>query len=159
MPLEADLRGLGPFLLQVGTHEMLLNDTFALAERLRAHDVPVWVQVWHKAMHTFQLTFDVNPDARRAVDEVTRSSATRRPWRTKLARNPSPAREAAATYRFVDSAAAWNSLTPSAISRPERPAKRGSACRGPHAPASCWREVRVVITAKRGRATPLGKYR
>ena len=70
MPPEADLRGLGPFLLQVGTHEMLLYDTFALAERLRADDVPVWVQVWHKAMHTFQLTFDVNPDARRAVDEV-----------------------------------------------------------------------------------------
>lgn len=71
MPPEADLRGLGPFLLQVGTHEMLLNDTFALAERLRADDVPVWVQVWHKALHVFQLTFDVNPDARRAVDEIT----------------------------------------------------------------------------------------
>jgi epsilon-lactone hydrolase len=70
MPPEADLRGLGPFLLQVGTHEMLLNDTFALAGRLRADGVPAWVQVWHKAMHTFQLTFDVNPDARRAVDEV-----------------------------------------------------------------------------------------
>ena len=70
MPPEADLRGLGPFLLQVGTHEMLLNDTFALADRLRANDVPVWVQEWHKAMHMFQLGFDVNPDARRAVDEV-----------------------------------------------------------------------------------------
>jgi monoterpene epsilon-lactone hydrolase len=70
MPSETNLRGLGPFLLQVGTHEMLLYDTFALAQRLRADDVPVWVQVWHKAMHTFQLTFDVNPDARLAVDEV-----------------------------------------------------------------------------------------
>jgi len=70
MPPEADLHGLGPFLLQVGTHEMLLNDTFALAERLRAHNVEVWVQQWHKAMHMFQLSFDVNPDARRAVDEV-----------------------------------------------------------------------------------------
>jgi acetyl esterase/lipase len=49
---------------------MLLNDTFALAERLRAHNVPVWVQVWHKAMHMFQLGFDVNQDARSAVDEV-----------------------------------------------------------------------------------------
>ena len=71
MPPEADLRGLGPFLLQAGTHEMLLNDTFVLAERLRADGVPVWIQLWHKAMHTFQLTFDVNPDARRALDEVT----------------------------------------------------------------------------------------
>ncbi len=71
MPPEADLRGLGPFLLQVGTHEMLLNDTFALAERLRADGVPVWVQVWHKALHVFQLFFDVNPDARQALDEVS----------------------------------------------------------------------------------------
>jgi acetyl esterase/lipase len=70
MPPEAELQGLGPFLLQVGTHEMLLNDTFVLAERLRAHNVEVWVQQWHKAMHMFQLGFDVNPDARRAVDEV-----------------------------------------------------------------------------------------
>jgi epsilon-lactone hydrolase len=70
MPPEADLHGLGPFLLQVGTNEMLLNDTFALADRLRAHNVEVWVQQWHKAMHMFQLSFDVNPDARRAVDEV-----------------------------------------------------------------------------------------
>ena len=70
MPPEADLRGLGPFLMQVGTQEMLLSDTFALAARLRLHNVPVWVQVWHKAMHTFQLTFDVNPDARRAIEEV-----------------------------------------------------------------------------------------
>ena len=30
----------------------------------------MWVQVWHKAMHMFQLGFDVNPDARSAVDEV-----------------------------------------------------------------------------------------
>jgi acetyl esterase/lipase len=70
MPPESDLAGLGPFLLQVGTHEMLLNDTFVLADRLQAHDVPVWVQVWHKAMHMFQLTFDLNPDARSAVEEV-----------------------------------------------------------------------------------------
>jgi acetyl esterase/lipase len=71
MPPEADLHGLGPFLFQVGTHEMLLNDTFALADRLTATGIPVWVQVWDKAMHMFQLSFDVNPDARRAIDEIT----------------------------------------------------------------------------------------
>ncbi|WP_458320098.1 alpha/beta hydrolase [Mycolicibacterium brisbanense] len=71
MPPEADLHGLGPFLLQVGTHEMLLNDAFALADRLTAEGIPVWVQVWERAMHMFQLSFDVNPDARRAIDEIT----------------------------------------------------------------------------------------
>jgi monoterpene epsilon-lactone hydrolase len=70
MPSENDLRGLGPFLLQVGTDEMLLNDTFALADRLKADGVSAWVQVWHKAMHMFQLSFDVNPDARGAVREI-----------------------------------------------------------------------------------------
>lgn len=70
MPPEADLRGLGPFLLQVGTHEMLRGDTVVFADRLRTQHVEVWVQQWHKAMHMFQLGFDVNPDARRAVDEV-----------------------------------------------------------------------------------------
>jgi epsilon-lactone hydrolase len=49
----------------------MLNDTFALAERLRADGVAVWIQLWHKALHVFQLFFDVNPDARRAVDEVS----------------------------------------------------------------------------------------
>lgn len=70
MPPAVDLRGLGPFLLQVGNDEMLRNDTFTLAERLAAAGVPTWVQVWDRALHMFQLTFDFNPDARRAVDEI-----------------------------------------------------------------------------------------
>ena len=70
MPSEANMTGLGPFLLQIGTEEMLRNDTFTLADRLRADGVPVWVQVWDKAMHMFQLSFDVNPDARTAIGEI-----------------------------------------------------------------------------------------
>jgi len=70
MPPEADLNGLGPFLLQVGNNEMLRNDSFRLADQLRAAGIPVWVQVWDKAMHMFQLSFDVNPDARKAVAEI-----------------------------------------------------------------------------------------
>jgi acetyl esterase/lipase len=70
MPSETNMSGLGPFLLQIGTNEMLRNDTYVLADQLAANGVPVWVQVWDKAMHMFQLTFDVNPDARRAVTEI-----------------------------------------------------------------------------------------
>lgn len=70
MPPDADLRGLGPFLLQVGNNEMLRNDTFVLADELTAAGVPNWVQVWDRALHMFQLTFDFNPDARHAVDEI-----------------------------------------------------------------------------------------
>ena len=70
MPAETNMTGLGPFLLQVGTHEMLRNDTFVLADQLAAHGVPVWVQVWDRTMHMFQLQFDVNPDAVRAIAEI-----------------------------------------------------------------------------------------
>lgn len=70
MPAESNAAGLGPFLLQIGTAEMLRNDTFVLADQLSAAGVPVWVQVWDRAMHMFQLSFDVNPDARRAIDEI-----------------------------------------------------------------------------------------
>ncbi|MCF6390449.1 alpha/beta hydrolase [Mycobacterium sp. MBM] len=70
MPAESNSAGLGPFLLQIGTNEMLRNDTFVLADQLTAAGVPVWVQVWDKAMHMFQLTSDINPDARRAVAEI-----------------------------------------------------------------------------------------
>lgn len=70
MPTDADLAGLGPFLLQVGNNEMLRNDTFVLADKLTAANVPNWVQIWDRALHMFQLSFDVNPDARRAVDEI-----------------------------------------------------------------------------------------
>ena len=61
---------IGPTLLQIGTNEMLRNDSFALADALREAGVPVWVQVWDQAMHMFQLSFDVNPDARKAVAEI-----------------------------------------------------------------------------------------
>ena len=70
MPPEAELRGLGPFLLQVANNEMLRNDTFVLADKLTAAEVPNWVQIWDRALHMFQLSFDFNPDARRAVDEI-----------------------------------------------------------------------------------------
>ncbi len=70
MPAETNMTGLGPFLLQVGTHEMLRNDTFVLADRLAVDGVPVWVQVWDKTMHMFQLYFDLSPDAQHAIAEI-----------------------------------------------------------------------------------------
>lgn len=70
MPPEAKLHGLGPTLLQVGNNEMLRNDSFVLADELTAAGVPNWVQIWDRGLHMFQLTFDVNPDARQAISEI-----------------------------------------------------------------------------------------
>lgn len=70
-PVDADLRGLGPFLLQVGSEEALRPDSELMAERLAAAGVPVRLQVFDRAVHVFQAFAFSNPDARRAVREVT----------------------------------------------------------------------------------------
>ncbi|MEU9808114.1 alpha/beta hydrolase [Mycobacterium sp. NPDC050853] len=70
-PADADLTGLGPFLLQVGSQEALRSDSELLAERLVAAGVPVRLQIFDRAIHVFQVFALSNPDARRAVAEIT----------------------------------------------------------------------------------------
>lgn len=70
-PVDADLRGLGPFLLQVGSQEALRTDSELLAQKLAEADVPVRLQIFDRAVHVFQIFALSNPDAARAVAEVT----------------------------------------------------------------------------------------
>ncbi|MBW8822072.1 MAG: alpha/beta hydrolase [Streptomyces sp.] len=53
-PVFADLTGLAPLLIQVGSHEILLDDAVRLAARAGQHDVPVELQVWPEVPHVFQ---------------------------------------------------------------------------------------------------------
>jgi acetyl esterase/lipase len=53
-PIFADLAGLAPLLIQVGSHEILLDDAIRLAARAAAQDVPVHLQVWPQVPHVFQ---------------------------------------------------------------------------------------------------------
>jgi monoterpene epsilon-lactone hydrolase len=53
-PIFADLRGLPPMLIQVGSHEILLSDAVRLAERAANDDVAVTLDVVPCAPHVFQ---------------------------------------------------------------------------------------------------------
>jgi acetyl esterase/lipase len=53
-PLYADLRGLPPLLLQVGSQEALLDDTTRLAERARSAQVDVTLDVLDGVIHIWQ---------------------------------------------------------------------------------------------------------
>lgn len=53
-PLFADLRGLPPLLLQVGSREALLDDSTRLAERARAAGVDVTLEVLAGVIHIWQ---------------------------------------------------------------------------------------------------------
>lgn len=66
-PLFADLSGLAPMLIQVGTDEVLLDDSTRLAQAATARGVSVTLQIWPKLWHVWQLHAGQMPEADRAV--------------------------------------------------------------------------------------------
>lgn len=54
-PLFADLSGLPPTLVQVGSSETLLDDAVGIARALGAAEVPVTLEVWPRMIHAWML--------------------------------------------------------------------------------------------------------
>jgi acetyl esterase/lipase len=67
-PLFADLRGLPPIAIHVGTHELLLDDSLRFAKHAQAQGVEVTLRVWDGMWHVFPL-FAV-PESRACVREI-----------------------------------------------------------------------------------------
>lgn len=66
-PLHADLAGLPPVLVQVGSAETLLDDAVRIAGRLGAADVPVRLEIWPQMIHAWMLWAARLEDGRRAL--------------------------------------------------------------------------------------------
>lgn len=71
-PVFATLAGLPPLLIQVGSHEVLLDDAVRLAANAGRDDVDVTLQVAPEGTHVFQLYFGALDEADEALDEVAR---------------------------------------------------------------------------------------
>jgi acetyl esterase/lipase len=71
-PIHADLRGLPPTLVQVGTDEVLLSDSRRLVAALRGAGVPVQFEEFPRRWHVFQVNAGVLADANRALATVAR---------------------------------------------------------------------------------------
>ena len=69
-PLFADLRGLPPLLVQVGTAETLLDDATRLAARAGDADVRVTLSVYPEMIHVWHLFHDRLAPARAAIAEA-----------------------------------------------------------------------------------------
>jgi acetyl esterase/lipase len=54
-PLFSDLRGFPPMLIQVGSHETLLDDATRLAAAAGAADVDVTLEIWPEMIHAWPL--------------------------------------------------------------------------------------------------------
>jgi acetyl esterase/lipase len=69
-PLESDLSGLPPLLIQAGTDEILLGDAERLAARARACGVRFRLEIFEQRWHVFQLQAAQLHSARSAIDVV-----------------------------------------------------------------------------------------
>jgi acetyl esterase/lipase len=69
-PIHADLTGLPPLLLQVGSIETLLDDSNEMARRARAAGVEVEVEVWDDMPHVFQGFTPILPEAQQAIAKI-----------------------------------------------------------------------------------------
>lgn len=69
-PVFADLAGLPPLLIQVGTAEILLDDSTELAARAKRAGVDVTLEVWDDMIHVFQAFFGMLPEGRQAIDRI-----------------------------------------------------------------------------------------
>jgi acetyl esterase/lipase len=68
-PLYADLRGLPPLLIQVGTEEVLLDDAVRCADRAQAAGVAVTLEVVDGMFHVFQMVGAL-PETQAAMREI-----------------------------------------------------------------------------------------
>lgn len=66
-PLFADLAGLPPLLVHVGTAEILLDDATRLAERARDAGVEVELEVWDEMIHVWHAFADLLPEGEQAL--------------------------------------------------------------------------------------------
>ncbi len=69
-PLNGDLRGLPPLLVQVGDAEVLLDDSTRIAAKAKSAGVDVTLSVYPEMPHVWQLFAPFLPEATAAIEEI-----------------------------------------------------------------------------------------
>jgi acetyl esterase/lipase len=71
-PIYADLKGLPPLCIHVGTCEVLLDDAKRLAERAEQAGVPVTLDICEEMFHVWQFFSPMVPESKEAVEKLGR---------------------------------------------------------------------------------------
>jgi acetyl esterase/lipase len=69
-PIHADLAGLPPLLIMMGTAELLFDDATRLAERAQAGGVDVTLEPWDDMIHAWPLFAALLPEGQQALDRM-----------------------------------------------------------------------------------------
>lgn len=71
-PLFGDWKDTAPILVQVGTDEILLDDSRRLGEKAAAAGAKIWVDLWEGMPHVWQFAWAYVPEAQQAIDKISR---------------------------------------------------------------------------------------
>ncbi len=69
-PNYADLSGFPPFLIHVGSDEMLLDDSKRIAEKAQDAEVDVTLKIYDQMWHVFHLNAKMMPEAKNAISDI-----------------------------------------------------------------------------------------
>jgi acetyl esterase/lipase len=69
-PIYADMKDLPPLLIQVGSSELILDDSTRLAENAQSAGVEVILDVWEDMIHVFQSFAPWAPEGKQAIEKI-----------------------------------------------------------------------------------------
>ena len=80
--LYADLKGLPPLLIHVGSDEALLDDSTRLAALATDFGVDVTLKIWDNMVHVWQAFASVLPEGQESIDEIGEFIRRKLDWNT-----------------------------------------------------------------------------
>ena len=69
-PIYADLNGISPLLIHVGSDEILLDDSTRIAQKAKRSGVDVTLKIYDHMWHVFHLNARLMPEAKNAIKEL-----------------------------------------------------------------------------------------
>lgn len=69
-PIHADLKGISPLLIHVGSDEMLLDDSTRIAEKAKNAGIDITLKIYDQMWHVWHLNARLMPEAKNAIEEL-----------------------------------------------------------------------------------------
>lgn len=69
-PIHGDFHGFPPLLIQVGSEEILLDDSILLAKKAKSAGVDVTLKIWDGMWHVWQALGDLIPENKKTFEEI-----------------------------------------------------------------------------------------
>jgi monoterpene epsilon-lactone hydrolase len=69
-PIHADLKGVSPMLIHVGSDEILLDDSTRIAEKAKKAGVDITLKVYDQMWHVWHFNARLMPEAKNAIEDL-----------------------------------------------------------------------------------------